>query len=375
MSDRAVRNLMALQDSASTSRVLNLVSTWHRNRSDSEYQSKPLFNNNILNRSIIIKHKLRADELDLFSDKRATGTKILVPIDANDLKLGGHYLFINQKNFDQIVKSTLGESFFSDKRDRTVLDLLDVTPSLDPFLIREQLKRFGIFPAECYFEISKADIDRMHAFVTHEISMLVSKSFGENENSLLKANRLVTKILSNGVDEDLDPLRINLQMQPSEFSEGLFCWRGFLYYKWCHVSAIPKINSTMKEMIKYSPVGPVDNETRNEIRKIRVSLAKGLIATIASIDVILSRYDEAYNGLTKDNNPQLFRQFLLTAPFLFKELGECLGVVSHIISYWGYRFPVEKQSAISAAELLRMFTDFNDSLTFHGKSAGVAWTD
>ena len=375
MSDRAVRNLMALQDSASTSRVLNLVSTWHRNRSDSEYQSKPLFNNNILNRSIIIKHKLRADELDLFSDKRATGTKILVPIDANDLKLGGHYLFINQKNFDQIVKSTLGESFFSDNRDRTVLDLLDVTPSLDPFLIREQLKRFGIFPAECYFEISKADIDRMHAFVTHEISMLVSKSFGENENSLLKANRLVTKILSNGVDEDLDPLRINLQMQPSEFSEGLFCWRGFLYYKWCHVSAIPKINSTMKEMIKYSPVGPVDNETRNEIRKIRVSLAKGLIATIASIDVILSRYDEAYNGLTKDNNPQLFRQFLLTAPFLFKELGECLGVVSHIISYWGYRFPVEKQSAISAAELLRMFTDFNDSLTFHGKSAGVAWTD
>ena len=147
MSDRAVRNLMALQDSASTSRVLNLVSTWHRNRSDSEYQSKPLFNNNILNRSIIIKHKLRADELDLFSDKRATGTKILVPIDANDLKLGGHYLFINQKNFDQIVKSTLGESFFSDNRDRTVLDLLDVTPSLDPFLIREQLKRFGIFPA------------------------------------------------------------------------------------------------------------------------------------------------------------------------------------------------------------------------------------
>ncbi len=375
MSDRAVRNLMALQDSASTSRVLNLVSTWHRNRSDSEYQSKPLFNNNILNRSIIIKHKLRADELDLFSDKRATGTKILVPIDANDLKLGGHYLFINQKNFDQIVKSTLGESFFSDNRDRTVLDLLDVTPSLDPFLIREQLKRFGIFPAECYFEISKADIDRMHAFVTHEISMLVSKSFGENENSLLKANRLVTKILSNGVDEDLDPLRINLQMQPSEFSEGLFCWRGFLYYKWCHVSAIPKINSTMKQMIKYNPVGPVDNETRNEIRKIRVSLAKGLIATIASIDVILSRYDEAYNGLTKDNNPQLFRQFLLTAPFLFKELGECLGVVSHIISYWGYRFPVEKQSAISAAELLRMFTDFNDSLTFHGKSAGVAWTD
>jgi len=328
-----------------------------------------------LNRSIIIKHKLRADELDLFSDKRATGTKILVPIDANDLKLGGHYLFINQKNFDQIVKSTLGESFFSDNRDRTVLDLLDVTPSLDPFLIREQLKRFGIFPAECYFEISKADIDRMHAFVTHEISILVSKSFGENENGLLKANRLVTKILSNGADEDLDPLRINLQMQPSEFLEGLFCWRGFLYYKWCHVSAIPKINSTMKQMIKYSPVGPVDNETRNEIGKIRVSLAKGLIATIASIDVILSRYDEAYNGLTKYNNPQLFRQFLLTAPFLFKELGECLGVVSHIISYWGYRFPVEKQSAISAAELLRMFTDFNDSLTFHGKSAGVAWTD
>lgn len=355
--------------------MLNLVSSWHKNRTDSEYIAKPLFNNSVLNRSIIIKHKLRADEFELFDHNKSTGTKILVPIDVKDLRLGGQYLFINQKNFDLIVKSSLGESFFGDNRDRTVLDLLDATPSLDPFLVREQLKRFGIFPADCYFEISKADIEKMHAFVTREINMLVSKSFDGKQNNLLQAGVFVNKILSNSADEYLDPLRINLQMQPDEFSESLFSWRGFLYYKWCRVSNIPKINSVMKQMIKYNPAGPLDNETRQEIKAIKISLSKGLIATISAIDSILARYDEAYVGLTTNDNPQIFRQFLLNAPLFFKELGECLGVVSHIISYWSYRFPSENAPLVSGSELLRIFTDFDDSLFHHGKPAGVTWKD
>jgi hypothetical protein len=373
VSDRAVRNLLALQDTASTSRVLNLVSIWNHNRSDIEYSAKPLFNNAILNKSIIIKHKLRSHELDLFGDDRSTGTKILIPIDSKELKLGGRYVFINQKNFDSIAQTTFGSSFFSDKRDRSVLDLLDATPSLDPFLLREQLKRFGIFPADCYFEISKADIDRMHAFVTREINMLVSKSFGNDNGNLVKSSKLVSKILSSTADEDLDPLRLNLRMQVSEFSEGLFCWRGFLYYKWSHVSSIPKVNSTMKQMIKYHPVGPMDNETRDSLIKVRASLARNIIRTIGEIEATLKRYDEAYAGLTSNNEPQAFRQFLLTAPSLFKELGERLGVVSHIISYWGFRFPSGKEPPISATELLRVFSDFDENLSFHGTSTAMTW--
>jgi hypothetical protein len=373
VSDRAVRNLLALQDSASTSRVLNLVAIWNKNRTDPDYNAKPFFNSNILNKTIIIKHKLRSNEMDLFGDDRSTGTKILVPIDSNDLKLGGRFVFINQKNFEAIAQSTFGVSFSGDNRDRAVLDLLDATPSLDPFLLREQMKRFGIYPADCYFEISKADVDRMHNFVAREVNALVSKSFGAGGGNFSKSNKLVSKILSSTADEDLDPLRINLQMKPSEFSEGLFCWRGFLYYKWCHFSSIPKVNSAMKQMIKYQPAGPMDNETRDNLVKVRASLARNIVKIIGDIEETLKRYDDAYAGLTSNNEPQAFRQFLLTAPSMFKELGERLGVVSHIISYWGFRFPVGKEPAIAATEILRIFSDFDENLSFSGSATEVTW--
>ena len=140
----------------------------------------------------------------------------------------------------------------------------------DPFLLREQLKRFGIFPADCYFEISKADIDKMYAFTSREVGALISSAFGGVDVRGLKTNKLVKKILSTTVDEDLDPLRVNLHMQPAEFTEGLFCWRGFLYYKWNHYSSVDRLNTTMREMIAYHPKGPFDNKTRDKIGRAHV---------------------------------------------------------------------------------------------------------
>lgn len=369
--DQSVRSLSYLLDTASTSRVLNLVSAWKKNRFDKEYLDKPFFNNAVLNKSIILKHKLRSNELELFSDRRSTGTKILLPIDIEDLKLGGHYVFINQKNFDQIAKSKFGDLFMVDNRDREILNLLDETPSLDPFLVREQFKRFSIIAADCYFELSKADADKMHSFVSREISVLVVKAFGDSMNSLPKINSLVTKILSFKVDEDLEPLRLNLKMTADEFSDGIFCWKGFLYYKWFHVSAIPSINLAIRQIIRYKPPESIDGETRRKIAIHKMSLAKGLIETIGAVDALLSRYDNAYAEMTTNDNPHLFRQFLLTAPHLFKELGSSLGVVSHIISYWSYRLALTRGPAISAGELLLMFADFKDNLAVHGKTGSV----
>jgi hypothetical protein len=87
----------------------------------------------------------------------------------------------------------------------------------------------------------------------------------------------------------------------------------------------------------------------------------------------LKRYDDAYSSLTSKSDPLAFRQFLLTAPSMFKELGERLGVVSHIISYWSYRFPNAKALPIPAADLLRIFSDFDDGLSFNEHAKAMSW--
>src|SRR5262245_3878099 len=47
-------------------------------------------------------------------------------------------------------------------RDFAVLRLLDMLPSLDPFLLREHLRNHEIEVAPCYFTISDGDQVRMH---------------------------------------------------------------------------------------------------------------------------------------------------------------------------------------------------------------------
>ena len=59
-----------------------------------------------------------------------------------------------------------------------VLRILNALPSLDPFLLREHLRGHGIDCAECYFEISPADRQRMHDYVAREIRKLIELATG-----------------------------------------------------------------------------------------------------------------------------------------------------------------------------------------------------
>ena len=68
------RSLGALQRSASTSRVLNLLAVGLANQGRPGHFEAPFFSNRVLNNAIIVKHRLRKDDLFLFSDFRGTAT-------------------------------------------------------------------------------------------------------------------------------------------------------------------------------------------------------------------------------------------------------------------------------------------------------------
>ncbi len=63
-------------------------------------------------------------------------------------------------------------------RDMEVIELIDTLPSLDPFLVRETLRRAGHNIAPCYFAISQGDLERMHAYVGEAITELVEMALG-----------------------------------------------------------------------------------------------------------------------------------------------------------------------------------------------------
>ena len=102
---RDVRSLVNLGETASTIRVLNLSQIYLNASGDKQYAQRPFFRDGRLNKCILIKHTLRANELDLFSRPRRTATKILIPFDPADLRVGAASIFVDQIGFAAFCKA------------------------------------------------------------------------------------------------------------------------------------------------------------------------------------------------------------------------------------------------------------------------------
>jgi hypothetical protein len=367
MTARPVRSLENLENTASTARVLNLRAVAIKFAASPDYRARPLFLNASLNKAIIVKHRLRQNEHEEFSGFRHAATKILLPIETGDLRMGARYLFIGQKNFNQLLAQVFGISLDAAHQDARTLRILDETPSLDPFLLREQLRLQGIDAAPCYFDISEADMTRMFDFAQTEIQQLVEMSFGGGDDLSVQAfqphaAKLARKILMNAKDPALEPLRLTMQLSAQQYQEGIFCWKAFLYYKWRLKDVLPSLAKVMGQIETAKPKGLMDNDTKAYLISAKKNIRKAVTVSCRKVTETLAVYDDAYEAMTRRGDPLRFRDFLLQAPALFNELGERLGGIDHIISFWRFRFPENSRTLVTPEELSDIFSDFEQSL-------------
>jgi hypothetical protein len=367
MTDRAIRNLAHLRRSASTARVLNLLKVYNEHGRSPDWAARPIFQTPALNRALIIKHRLRRDEFDAFHIRRQVATKVVIPIDADELKTGGRFLFVDQRNFERLMHEAFGLD--AGHPDLNTLRLMDALPSLDPFLLREQLRRGGVDPAACYFSISDSDLARMLAFVEGEIRPLVTLSLGSDIETVGSTRRLAGKILASDPGDRMEALRETLNLHPDEYQEGVFCWKGFLYYKWVLTSLLGDVAAVADAVSTVRPIGKVDRTAREYLDRGRRVLHERIMATCDEVARTLRIYDDAYADLTLHGRPAAFRDFLLRAPRLFTRLGEQLGAVQHVISFWRFRFS-PGSAPVSVEELIDVFMDFETGLADRDQAMG-----
>lgn len=367
MIEKPHRDLAQLEHTGSSARVLSLVGVHRRHATNPQYYARPFFRDPLLNRAIILKHRLRRDERELFIDGRQTTTKIILPLDIQDLRLGGRSVLVNQSGYQAIMREVFGEHWSAENGDRELLEVIDTTLSLDPFLLREHLRRHGREPARCYFDISAADYARMNLFVERDIRRFVEGGEGGEPHlaagtNMVAESRLARRLLASDGDGDNEPLRLTLEMERQDFAEGVFSWKGFLYYKWTLVDALPRVKAIAKAIATVRPNNRPSGETQAELDNIRRSLARSILMTCEAARATLKAYDVAFASLI-NGQPLAFREFLGHAPGLFTELGQRLGGISHVISFWTYRFENSDNAEVSAEELMDIFLDFEEALT------------
>lgn len=362
-SSQAHRSLSALDKSGSTSRVLNLAAIARTASDDPEYARSPMFLSPTLNTSLVVKHRLRANEEHLVGNAGRIVTKLIVPFSRNDLSLGGQSIIVGAPGWETSVEE-FSRSREDYERDMAVVDILDKLPSLDPFLMREHLRRYNINVASCYFALTPADVERMRGFVSTEIQKLIriAISGGSGIDRSKPTARLVEALLSTEVDERLEPLRATLMLDDKSFREGVFGWRGFLYYKWSLNTLTRDLNTVIAGLATLKPTGPSDIYAQQYLDAAKSRLRHGIVGEMRAVMDALKVYDDAYRDLVVNSHPQAFREFLLDAPLMFITLGEKIGGISHICSFWNYRFPQGASTRVSLDEAVDLLKDFEQSL-------------
>jgi hypothetical protein len=365
----ATRSLKALSETASTSRVLNLSRVNEYFKFDEEYQSRPFFRDPTLNRAIFVKHRLRTDEIYLLPRSQPIATKIIFPFDATLLKSGGRSIFVGQTGFKEAMASILGPDTPATRADLDLLTLMEALPSLDPFLLKEHLARHNHLPADCYFDISKADMARMRAFVSEQVGELISLAFGSAKNPQPSStqsdevSKLVDALMALDAGDRLDPLRLTLGLEGQAFRDGIFSWKGFLYYKWQFGETAKKLNRVISELDLVRFEDKVPTAMLEGLDGQRKKLRKSIRSAARECTAVLSLYDDAFRDLLDKGKAAAFKKFLLEAPRLFIDLGSCMGNISHIVSYWGYRFPDTEPLVMMSAECSFVLSEFQQSLS------------
>lgn len=359
-SDRTYRSLRGLEKTASTSRVLNLAALSARNAKNPDHERKPFFVAASLNGAVIVRHRLREQEREAFDRSRFTATKLIIPFERSDLGLGGRSVFVSERGWLDAFEELRGEAPDL-QRDVAVLEAIDEMPSLDPFLLREHLRRRGFDISASHFEISAPDLARMQRFVGSEIAKLIELAYRDTETEG-NTTRLVEALLSSRTDERLEPLRLTLRLERENYKEGIFAWKGFLYYKWVLNSLWAYLRDVFGELGRVKVIGPIDSETAAELEALKQRLRQKMERQVKSVMSHLGIYDEVFSQLTVDGNAVAFRDFLLKSPEMFLSLGEGCGLVSHIATYWRYQFPRGRPLSANVMQLMDVLQDFEMSL-------------
>jgi hypothetical protein len=358
-----VESLSSITARSSSARVLDLHSLALYASDDPDHAARPMFTHSVLNRTIIVKHHPRPGEFE-FGEHGAICTKVIFPFDPRDLDLGGQYLLVDDPDLIAQLERHLDYRDADLNRDVLTLMLLDRLPTLDPFLLHEGLAANRLDVSPCYFRLSPADKHEMLDFVAQQVEALISLCFGGAAVSIAQTKRLSELILAEGDSPELDPLRLAMRMEPPEFAQAMFCWKAVLYYRWRSRLLRPEMKVTRRAIASLETTRFEPDLSR--FVRAGVGRLEGMIAECQRrIANMFREYDEVFEALTQQRSPERFRRFLIEGPRMFASLGEHMGRIEQLISYWAHQFPDTRTAQLSPETVFDGLRNLLAALSLH----------
>ena len=357
--------LTFLKRGGSTSRVIDLVSIKERFGDTTGWSTDPMFFLSRLNKSFVVKHTLRAWERESLGGDRTSATKVIIPISDKDLSLGGHSIFVEDAQVERQLAEHLGVTTDHPnfKADVARLRALAELPSFDPYLLHEFFRRAGECIDECYFVISDDELRRITEYVAGQIDVLVRKAVGGSSDAttLAKSRKLAKVLFEDEESPQLVVLRDALRMTAKEYRDGVFGWKGTLYYSWRAGDCYAELAAFLKDL-KGLRISGLTGEDRSEMRSIIASIAQLSMGRWDRLKSRLDTYHQEFERFVQRGDPAALKSFMTRAPDLFVEMGEDIGRLQHVASYWKFWTKGRRTQAMPAQEAFDILPDFEAAL-------------
>lgn len=351
-----MRDLGELLRHAESSRVLNLYKVHADWQDRQEYKALPFFENKVLNRAIVMKYAVQPSDTYSYRKPKRRATKLIFPLDRNDLSIGGLFAFVGQKNLLPLLARHFSGRPLSE-RDQRVLQMLDHLPTFDPFLLYSLLKTNGIAVSEIYFQLSEQDCQAIQREMAGEFAPLIALCCPEADGDSGQVKQFIDKIINFNAGEALDTLRQSFGLTREDFAMAMFAWRGIIYYKWRSASLRTKLDDILCHM---SSIRVTDHGGPLKVQMLELSRGKVLkMARIAGERVFstIERYDTVYDQFVQDGEVEKFRVFLKTAPGLFVTCGQSVAILEHIMNFFETRTQRIRDGILTSFDFARLLAE------------------
>lgn len=352
LAHQRVRDLALVRESGGSPRFFDIALRAERAKAA---HAPLLFQTAPLNRVILIKHTLRAREREELVTKRRTATKLVFPIDLQDLSLGGYSLFVEETGFDRLLSRFLGDA--SGVRglpeDLERLKLIAGAPMFDPFLLRERFRMSGQKADESWFALHPAREKKLNETVFDHIRAMFLGATGDPHLAEKFAEGFCYKIFTDEFADYADRLTAFFGMEAGETVEALFAWKAVLYHRMAFKELQGRIVSELNLLLGASCLEDAAPDERDYMLKVQNRLRRTVRRCYKTAWLALARYNAAYAEFTEGQRPAAFLDFLRDSPKIALTLGENIALMMH---YGGLlTFRIEREAGLhtvgSAIEL------------------------
>lgn len=309
-------------------------------------EGRSFFDSHEMNRSILFKYPnfssdddqddtpWHADDNETSSQARPIETGIYAPTVREHPENGGDAVYLRMRNYADLLSENFGVSEGASSRDIDLLNVIDNTPSLDPFLLRASIEERQIPFNHELWSISDVENEQLRKIIAAKILPIIEVALRVDVESAWSSARVddFLKAIWNPDLPDAQQFVASFGFTAGEAKKVFNAWKGVTFYELQVRRTAPRAVEFLKWLRSPQSI-PTDimlnRMYEQQLSMFTTKIGADLESVLQDIREILKEYENCLHFF-KENKPEQFRNFLRSCRKKYWMMGYCTSALNAV---------------------------------------------